>query len=492
MNKRFYCQAHTWRSSSFWMSSRGRAGFHRGAKMKRHILFILLVLSTYLLSGTTWIRSYPWLDLCTQSYTSAQARAYNVIPAIGGGYLLQGHVEFYNNDSMRLVENVFWKIDENGNLIWRRLGNNMSPHSIVISNDVDRYYCIENEWGTSGLDVYDTDLNWLEGYQFNQVNGFDANLSDAVLTSDGLVFAAKIWTDSVILKTDFEFSLIWQGDFVTPPIWNGFERLGIHNNGSFITSGRDIIANYSPTGDTLWTIPVNDYHDEFYAMTLHSNGFINIMNRSYVIDDWTLKVIDTNGTCINEWNADLPDDMIFDTPVSMVETIDGNLVVFMSSSHPLNKLSLTGTSLWTRPYPMTKTGYGTRNILSDNAGDLIFCGGGSLGSITLIKANSDGIVANDDPQHSPPAITVKHYPNPARTHLTIEYKAENLSSSLSLEIFNIRGQLIYSSPLERGEGTISIDLLSNAAFTPGVYLYHVKDGKRAISSNKFVFLNSQP
>ena len=460
--------------------------------MKRHILFILLLFSTYLLSGTSWIRSYPWLDVCPYQYDSAQARAYNVIPAIGGGYLLQGHAGFYNTDSYVMERNIFWKIDENGNLIWRRLGYGIGPYSIVLSNDIDRYYCYSTDGMSARMNVFDSEMNLLGDYDLWEVSGVGAFLYDAVLVSDGLVFAAKVGGNAVILKTDFEFSLIWQGDFVTPPIWNGFERLGIHNNGSFITSGRDIIANYSPTGDTLWTIPVNDYQDEFYAMTLHSNGFINIMNRSYVIDDWTLKVIDTNGTCINEWNADLPDDMIFDTPVSMVETIDGNLVVFMSSSHPLNKLSLTGTSLWTQPYPMTKTGYGTRNILSDNAGDLIFCGGGSLGSITLIKANSEGIVANDDPQHSPPAITVKHYPNPARTHLTIEYKAENLSSSLSLEIFNIRGQLIYSSPLERGEGTISIDLLNNATFTPGIYLYHVKDGKRAISSNKFVFLNSQP
>lgn len=453
--------------------------------VKKLAILALFIMFLSSLCAQTWIRSYPWADICTAPYSNAQARAYNVIPAIGGGYLLQGHVEFYNNDSMRLVENVFWKIDESGNQVWRRIGSSMTPYSIVVSNGVDRYYCFESGWIIS--DVYDSDLNFLGHYNLWEVSGVGALIYDAVLTNDGFVLAAYVNQSSTLIKTDFEFNLIWQGDFVVPPLEGRFEKLEIHNNGSYVAFGYDIIANFSPTGDTLWTVPCNFYLDSFYAMTLHSNGLIYVMNRAHTIDEWTIKVIDINGTCINEWDADLPG-MIFGTPVSMLESTDGNLVTYMSSSHPLNKLSLTGTCLWTLPYPMPRTGLGTDNILRDNAGNFIFCGGGSLGEFTLIKTNSEGIVANDDPQNSPPDITVKHYPNPARSHLTIDYQAENLSSSLSLEIFNIRGQMVYSSPLERGERTISLDLLNNAAFTTGIYLYHVKDGKRAISSNKFVFV----
>ena len=90
---------------------------NKGAKMKRHILCILLLFSAYLLSGISWIRSYSSAGLCPNPYDSGQGHAYNVFPAIGGGYLLQGFAEYIANDSLLFETNIFWKIDDNGDLI---------------------------------------------------------------------------------------------------------------------------------------------------------------------------------------------------------------------------------------------------------------------------------------------------------------------------------------------------------------------------------------
>ena len=67
--------------------------------MKKHLLFtLLLLISIGLLVGQTWIRYYPFGDLCPGPSDNASSEACNVIPAIGGGYLLQGYVEFVYGD----------------------------------------------------------------------------------------------------------------------------------------------------------------------------------------------------------------------------------------------------------------------------------------------------------------------------------------------------------------------------------------------------------
>jgi hypothetical protein len=96
----------------------------------------------------------------------------------------------------------------------------------------------------------------------------------------------------------------------------------------------------------------------------------------------------------------------------------------------------------------------------------------------LIKTDSEGyVVANDDPIHTPSAISSSHYPNPASDQITIDYKAENRGSILTLEVFNIRGQLLYSSPLSGSEGSHQLNLIheTGSQFAPGVYLYRIRD-----------------
>ena len=95
--------------------------------MKKHLMFtLLLLLSLGLVAGQTWIRYYLFNDLCPGPNNSASSKACNVIPAIGGGYLLQGYVEFANEDVLTYANNVFWKLDENGDIVWRRTGGGTS------------------------------------------------------------------------------------------------------------------------------------------------------------------------------------------------------------------------------------------------------------------------------------------------------------------------------------------------------------------------------
>ena len=177
--------------------------------MKKHLLFtLLLLISLGLLVGQTWIRYYPFGDLCPGPSDNASSEACNVIPAIGGGYLLQGYVEFVYGDIPAYANNVFWKLDENGDIVWRRTGGGNFPFNSIVSNGIDRYYCLRYD----EMFVFDGEMNMIAQYIFPIVNGFSASLYDMQYVDDGLVFAGRIGNQAVVLKTDFQFNVIWQSD----------------------------------------------------------------------------------------------------------------------------------------------------------------------------------------------------------------------------------------------------------------------------------------
>ena len=123
--------------------------------MKKYFFAMLLLLVVGLLSGQTWIRNYPFADLCPGPSDGASSEVCNVIPAIGGGYLLQGYVQFSWGGIPAYSASVFWKLDENGDIIWRRPGAATGAFDSIVSNGVDRYYCLETSSGLTSLFVFD-------------------------------------------------------------------------------------------------------------------------------------------------------------------------------------------------------------------------------------------------------------------------------------------------------------------------------------------------
>ena len=111
----------------------------------KNLLFSLLLLTLSLLRGQTQIRAYPWIDLSPSPTNSGRAQVCNVIPAIGGGYLLQGYVKFFDDVVATYEDNVFWKLDENGDIIWRRTGGGTFAFNSIVSNGIDRYYTMRTQ-----------------------------------------------------------------------------------------------------------------------------------------------------------------------------------------------------------------------------------------------------------------------------------------------------------------------------------------------------------
>ncbi len=450
--------------------------------MKRHILFILLLFSTYLLSGTSWIRSYLFDDLCPGPYDSASSEVCNVIPAIGGGYLLQGYVEFVWGDIPAYDANVFWKLDENGEIIWRRTGGAGSPFVSLVTNGVDRYYCLKTNSGVSYLYVFDSEISMIGHYIFPNVNNFSPSLYDMQYVDDGLVFAGKVNGQAVVIKTDFQFNVVGQSSAFLA--FGGARSIEPYGDGWVSLSGR-VFTEINAVGDTLWTYydPVN--YTSFWDCTVATDDSI------YLLGYYKLWEVDTT-----EHNLQLIADNLPAFDMNLHGSIDmlpnGNIVYTggRSDTGPiLHSYSPNGVLQWSRSYDTLGSiyfGTGSKNLLVMPDGSILFCM--YHNGYIIVKTDPNGnVVANDDPVAPVPVASIMAYPQPASSTVMISAKSD-LVGDLGYSIFNIRGQRIYSSKINGLNKELSFELPNEALerMTSGVYLISLDKGNSKIATTKLV------
>ncbi|MDD3633209.1 MAG: T9SS type A sorting domain-containing protein [Candidatus Cloacimonetes bacterium] len=446
--------------------------------MKKHLLFtLLLLISLGLLVGQTWIRYYPFGDLCPGPSDNASSEVCNVIPAIGGGYLLQGYVEFVYGDIPAYANNVFWKLDENGDIVWRRTGGGNFAFNSMVSNGIDRYYCLRYD----DMFVFDSEMNMIAQYIFPIVNGFSASLYDMQYVDDGLVFAGRIGNQAVVLKTDFQFNVIWQSD----PFWTMSQARSVEPFGNgWVSLSMRVFTEINAVGDTLWTYydPVD--YTSFWDCTVATDNSI------YLLGFYKLWEIDTT-----EHNLQLIADYLpaFDMNGSIDMLPNGNIVYTGSSSSYtgpiLHCYSPDGIHQWSRSYNTFGAiyfGTGSKNLLVMPDGSILFPM--HHGTIVLVKTDSEGnVVANDDPIAPVSVASIICYPQPASNNVTISVKSDRIGN-LGYSIFNIRGQRVYSGKIDDFNKEQSFELPNEALdrMTSGVYLISLDQGKSKIATTKLV------
>lgn len=479
-------------SDNYYLSLLEVGVFFREASMKTKIynttyLLIILCITISGLSAQTWIRSYQWDDLCPGPYTHGDAEVWNVIPAIGGGYLLQGHVEFIYGDIPAYESNVFWKIDENGDVVWRRTG---SPHDgfvSMVSNGIDRYYCLVG----GQLSVYDSEMNYLNYYLFTPINGYSVTLNDMLYDGDGLVFAGMSNTgQGIILKTDFQFDVVWQS--VPLPVYGQGLRMIIHaNNNRYSSFGRDMLVTVNTIGDTIWTSQIPHLEQRFYGVLHSSVSSVFALRRSYAENVFKLDLYNEQGENTSTNNTSI-NDVGFLGSVNVLQSNDNNIIVCIPGVQQLYKITLNGSTIWSRSYPsITTTGYGTNISLVDSSGCIVFCGGGTLSAMTLIRADSSGIVTSNIDEYSPPCyLSVSHYPNPVTSSFTVKINSEEHIINSKLEVFNLKGQRVLTKtfPNHSIECYVNLSEFGNDGISSGLYFYRVKMGTRSTKLNKLIII----
>ncbi len=447
--------------------------------MKKHLMFtLLLLLSLGLVAGQTWIRYYLFNDLCPGPNNSASSKACNVIPAIGGGYLLQGYVEFANEDVLTYANNVFWKLDENGDIVWRRTGGGNFVFNSVVSNGIDRYYCLSTQSGYSTLCIFDNELNWLGYY-----HKYNASLYDMQYVDDGLIFAGKVNGQAVVLKTDFQFNVVWQSDGFSLYGF-GFNTIEPYDNG-WISLARGKFANFTAVGDTIWTYTAVDYSTSLFDCKVSSD------NNIYILGYYKLWRVNSEGQSLELVADSIPAGYPLNEIVSLEVLPNGNLVYLSRSStnQILHCYNPDGTLQWSRSYNTFGAiyfGKGSKNLLVMPDGSILFPM--HHGTIVLVKTDSEGnVVANDDPIAPVFVSSIMAYPQPASSTVMISVKSD-LVGDLGYSIFNIRGQRIYSGKINKLNKEQSFEIPNEVLdiIPNGIYLISLDLGNSKIATTKLV------
>jgi hypothetical protein len=448
--------------------------------MKKRILIALLfILLVGVATSQTWIRRYYYGGLCPGPYDSSDAELCNVIPAIGGGYLLQGYVEFAYGDIPAYANNVFWKLDEYGEIVWRRTGGGNFAFNSIVSNGIDRYYCINYE----NMNVFDAEMNMIGHYVFHTVNGYSASLYDMQYVDDGLVFASEVNGQAVLIKTDFQFNVVWQN--ANSSHYNyGFNSIEPYDNG-WICISKSNYVNFTAVGDTIWTYDAADYNTSLYDCKVSSD------NNIYILGYYKLWKANSNEQILELIADNIPASYPLREIVSLDVLPNGNIVYTgrSSTNQILHSYSPDGVLQWSRSYDTLGAiyfGTGSKNLLVMPDGSILFCM--YYNGYILVKTDSNGnVVANDDPIAPIPVTSINCYPQPASSRVMISVKSD-LVGDLGYSIFNIRGQRIYSSKITGHSREQSFELPSEALerMTSGVYLLSLDKGNSKIATTKLV------
>ncbi|MDD3463929.1 MAG: T9SS type A sorting domain-containing protein [Candidatus Cloacimonetes bacterium] len=452
--------------------------------MKKRLWFtLLLLMSIGLLTGQTWIRWFNFGGLCPGPFDSSRAKLCNVIPAIGGGYLLQGYVELAWGDIPAYEANVFWKLDENGDIIWRKTGGAGSPFVSMVSNGVNRYYCIRTSSGISYLYVFDSEINMIGHYIFHTVNGFSASLYDMQYVEDGLVFAGMVNGGAVVIKTDFQFNVVWQSD-----IFGIGEALSVEPFGDgWVSMTIREFAEINAVGDTLWTYydPVD--YTSFYDCTVASDNSIYLLGLFKI---WKVNTIECSLELIAE---NVPGGFDTHRKRSIDMLPNGNIVYTgrTSTNQLLHSYSPDGVHQWSRSYDISGPiyfGTGSKNLLVMPDGSILFCM--YHNGYVLIKTDSNGnVTAIDDPVAPAPTASIICYPQPAANSVMVSVKSD-LVGDLGYSIINVKGQKVYSGKIDGRHREQSFELPNEALdrMPNGIYLISLEQGKRRIAAARLVMI----
>lgn len=132
---------------------------------------------------------------------------------------------------------------------------------------------------------------------------------------------------------------------------------------------------------------------------------------------------------------------------------------------------ITGFNVW-----LTEMGF-----LLDAFGDPNFTPNGIKLEGLVLDVRSSGLGLNDEEFAFG---SVSNYPNPFTGNTTITYSVKD-ASNLTLEVFNVLGERIYSKSLVASVGANTIEF-SSEGLSSGIYFYSITDGVNAITKKMSV------
>ena len=467
--------------------------------MKGKLLMLWLVLFTSCVFAQTWVRHLEWEDLVPAWEHYPVATANNVIPAVDGGYIMQGILTLRHFEVENFYRNIFWKISPTGEIVWRIVQQEFHAQKMVclVSNGIDKYYGLISHCHWNILYTYDTQLNTTNRIVIDTMftNGELLTLNTVNVVDDGLLISGSNWSDSFLMKLNNNMELVWSRTYQEPSYYGGFFSVFVSQEGSITCSSTYKLYWLSSLGDTLHVYNVESPLTYLTYIVPHSDGSF-FVQCSMDTNQYGFAHFDSAGNYISVYPYTLPGNT-GGVYKRYTNSTDQQIIIFQEryDRYPewqdygiLHKFSLTGENQWNSLFFSTSNdqdiGHGNQSLCIDDQGYYILC----LDPMTIIRADENGnAVSNNDPSTDTPGIVSVHaYPNPAKDRINFVFSGLPRSSKLSMSIYNLRGQLM--DQIVIGEITRQLQWELPTDLESGVYLVRIKDGSLPISSSKFTII----
>lgn len=483
--------------------------------MKTLKIFLLCIISLFAIiiplnCEPTFMNSYPYQDLFPPSVWSFNSYCCNVIPAIGGGFLLEVHMEpcwdLYSEPQA-----MFFKISESGVLEWRKclwdpdFFDYPTYFNSIISNGTDRYYGVGGDTGDP-IYFYELDeyCNVLTYKPLTTDTLGVGKINSIKLVNDGIIMAGECYftQKGLILKTDFQGNTLWHkiykyqylGSYGT----SEFNSIINTNEDCFLTCGygrifnpnclNGILVKYNSVGDTIWTAIGN--YCTYINLIEYTNGNYYIFSFDNPTYGSNIYIYDNNGSYVDSVIFTPNYDYIIDNErkSNIMRLQDNNIIILYNTIYgEIHKMSSGFDILWCRDYldnniDESWIGIEEYKILETDNGDLVYCGTTEEyyqdPELILIRTNPDGLDI-DDPQSQ--AVNISTYPNPFSTTTTISFSGKvNPCELQQIKIYNIKGQLVREllPVIPSLDHSVSVvwdgkDMDGNIT-APGVYFYSIE------------------
>lgn len=447
--------------------------------MRKQCLVMLFLVAFGLLAGLTWTRHLDCSGLCESHYDYIYNEVGNIIPANGGGYLVQGFIRYNSIEEGTFSprRSVFWKVDEDGNIIWRKTPSGFGKPFSLVSNGVDRYYLLSegNQGPWSTLTVFDNELNVLDSYYKEYISLFDMHYLDDGLILSGMTSGFQ----GIAIKTDFQFNTIWQSEAYGYEI---FCSIDPYEDGWLCTANH-LFVSLSSEGNLLWSCPGSDLED----------CVVSSDNRVFLLGYHKI------------WEMDMtlhsPTVFVEEPPCGFDPFLSRSIVILPNGNIVYNGQADTGEILhcyspdgqhqWSRSYnlpPGTITfGGGSKRMVVLPDGGLLFPYYivGNDQTMYLIRTDSNGNV-------SAAVTSIFAYPNPFKNEIVMEIKGATERNG-KLEIYNLKGQKVKTIALDlsgNGEQLASWDGrdTANKQCANGIYFINLLENGKTLSSKKVTLI----
>ena len=336
-------------------------------------------------------------------------------------------------------------------------------------------------------------------------------LRDIIKVDDGLIILGSIsgTYSYAITKYNYDLAVQWECYINVVESWPIRKMTTTSDGGFLFWRGGHTSSNYdyfratklSAYGDTLWTKQmitpsvqqIVEVNGNYYGFVYHSYNNTTAELRIY---DFGLSFENENHGApilVIPTYPLLDNNMEKKNPFYVTRTSDDCIILAISTPNAeIFKYDTDLNLLWTsNALNYEKIGRGDHPLLELPNGDYVYCAGVSvyprveIESVALVRINANGNYVGVEDDIETPALSpmITAYPNPMRDNLSIKLTQDDGADrdENSIDIFNIKGQLIRSLKLTKGETVWDGKDSGGKPCPKGIYLLRYQYGSSHIT-----------